>query len=344
MLVQRIVTSDFRIGSGTTPRSQIPFTETINGGRLVQVETAIGPSVAVVNQGRPTPSHFYVSAAFAGLSTLPFVSPATNSILEASVVKSDLVNGDSGLVRLTCNRSDSADVSVIRRDLVSYFARNVTGYDFSPVSSALRDIDRAHVSSNGLSVAFERGGHLTSLLICGNSPIAEYAILSGEFGFAQSAGSFTQISIDSLRFYRLTLAVFSKPQDCLGFSLLSKLPGAMVRKIGADTVDLLPISEIFDIDSSLALKPASRSLPVSGYPHPIKLVVLCKDSSDSPNYLVVDRAMEDPRVDLIVSKLNLHGASIRTSDLIEATLSDGSVATFIPLDSVTRSSFISGSL
>ena len=44
-------------------------------------------------------------------------------------------------------------------------------------------------------------------------------------------------------------------------------------------------------------------------------------------------------IDLIIEKLNSKGASIRKSDVMECSLSDGSVATFIPLDSVTKNLF-----
>ncbi len=340
MHAQKIVTIEphFRIGSGTTPRSQIPFTEVSNGGRLVSVETAIGPAVAVVNGNNPIPSHFYIPAAFGGLTTLPFVSHSTRSIMEVNVLRSDPVT-DADIVRLTCERASSGLVPDIRRDLVAYFASNAPSGRLDSVHSSLFGVRRSHIASGGFAVAFEGSKGISSLLLCGAQPIADYARLSTEFDFAQGSGHFIQLSIDSLRFYRLTLAVFEEPSSSLGFLFVAKIQGASINRLGDESGNSMPLSEIFDVGSSLLLKPSSKLIPVAGYPYPLKSCVLCENSKDTPRYLVVDRDMEDPRIDLIIESLNSKGASIRKSDVMECTLSDGSVATFIPLDTVTKNLF-----
>lgn len=325
----------FRMGFGTTPRSAIPFTESVNGGRLVSVETAIGPAVAVVNGNLPTPSHFFVPGAFSGLTTLPFVSPSTRSILEARVIRSDVI-AQSDLVRLTCERSAHPVVSEVRQGLVSYFASNAHLGRFGSIDPSLYGVLRSHVVSNGFAVAFETSGGVSSILFCGSSPIADYAKISSEIGFAQGSGRFVEISADLLRFYRLTLAVFTPPSAALNLLFVPKIKGASIRRIGDDSVDSMQFSDIFNVDSSLLLNPSSRLISVSGYPYPLRSCVLSENSKDEPRYLVVDRQMDDPRIDLIISTLNSKGASIRISDVMECSLSDGSVATFIPLDSLRR--------
>lgn len=339
MHAQKIVTieSHFRIGSGTTPRSKIPFTEVPNGGRLVSVETAIGPAVAVVNR-TPTPSHFYVHSAFAGLTTLPFVSPSARSVIEASITRFDLV-ADTDIVRLTCERTSNPVVSDIRRDIVAYFASSAPSGRLSSVHSSLGRIRNSHIVSGGFAAAFEGSQGISSILLCGSQPVADYAKLSAEIGFAQGDGRFVELSIDSLRFYRLTLAVFTPPSPSLGFLFVPKIQGASINRLGDESGNSMPLSEIFDVQSSIRLNPSSRLIAVAGYCYPLKVCVLCENSKDTPRYLVVDRDMEDPRIDLIIEKLNSKGASIRKSDVMECSLSDGSVATFIPLDSVTKNLF-----
>jgi hypothetical protein len=258
--------------------------------------------------------------------------------LEVNVLRSDPVT-DADIVRLTCERASSGFVPDIRRDLVAYFASNAPSGDLAPVHSSLGRVRKSHIVSGGFAAAFEGSEGISSILLCGSQPVADYAKLSAEIGFAQGDGRFVELSIDSLRFYRLTLAVFTTPSPSLGFLFVPKIQGASINRLGDESGGSMPLSEIFDVESSLRLNPSSRLISVAGYIHPLRVCVLCENSKDTPRYLVVDRDMEDPRIDLIIEKLNSKGASIRKSDVMECSLSDGSVATFIPLDLVTKNLF-----